>query len=110
MQVTQGNLSSIFIKIFVHKLEHEKTLGSFIDSENLSRQFQLYCFEQKEKLTSKELDDGPQKFSGKVSYVGVDRQFFLAALVPSVHVPTQGCRIEGVSSKPLGAPGLFPRA
>jgi YidC/Oxa1 family membrane protein insertase len=49
----------------------------------------------KEKLTSKELDDGPKEFSGKIAYVGVDRQFFLAAILPAKDVPTQGCKIKG---------------
>jgi YidC/Oxa1 family membrane protein insertase len=49
----------------------------------------------KEKVTSKELDDGPKTFEGKVAYAGVDRQFFLSAVLPADDVPTNKCNLSG---------------
>lgn len=59
---------------------------------------------EQELWLSQELDE-PESLSGQVQYVGIDRHFFLAALMPEKGTVTQACRVEGWAEGPDGRDG-----
>ena len=59
---------------------------------------------EQELWLSRELDE-PESLGGQVQYVGIDRHFFLAALMPEKGTVTQGCRVEGWAEGPEGRDG-----
>ena len=59
---------------------------------------------EQELWLSRELDE-PESLTGQVQYVGIDRHFFWAALMPEKGTVTQACRVEGWAEGPDGRDG-----
>jgi YidC/Oxa1 family membrane protein insertase len=61
--------------------------------------------EERERYISKDIEQ-TEKLAGDVKYVGVDHQYFMAAVLPGQGAGTTGCRVEGwKESRATGADG-----
>lgn len=50
--------------------------------------------DERERFLSKDLEEA-ERLQGPVRYAGIDRHFFLAAVMPGEGTPTQGCVVDG---------------
>lgn len=58
----------------------------------------------RETFTSREVEKEPEKFEGDVTYAGIDRHYFLAAVVLD-GAPTQRCAVKPITMNPKEAGG-----